>query len=182
MLKNTLLALALLFICTAGRTQLYITTNGFAGFYSKTPLEDIKAENNQVFAVVDVAKKSLAFSMLLNGFVFPKELMQEHFNENYVESDKFPKATFTGAYTDDVDLGKGQEVTIHVNGNLTLHGVSKPVATTATLHLTGGMLSGTATLQLVPGDFNIAIPGLVKEKIASKIDVRITINCKPRNK
>lgn len=182
MLKKTLLAAAFFFMCAAGRTQLYLTTNGFAGFYSKTPLEDIKAENNQVFAVVDVPKKSLAFSMLLNAFVFPKELMQEHFNENYVESDKYPKATFKGAFTDDVDLSKGQETTVHVNGTLTLHGVSKPVTTTATLHLTGGVLTGTAIFQLVPGDFNIAIPGLVKDKIASKIDVHITVNCKPRNK
>ena len=73
------------------RAQLYITKTGFVGFYSKTPLEDIKAENNQVFAAVDLPKKTVAFSMLLKGFLFRKELMQEHFNENYVESDKYPQ-------------------------------------------------------------------------------------------
>src|SRR5436190_1488075 len=104
MKKNILITVLLLLTFASAYSQQYITTTGFAGFYSKTSLEDIKAENNQVFAVVDVTKKSLAFSMLLNGFVFTKELMQEHFNENYVESDKYPKATFTGSYTDDIDL------------------------------------------------------------------------------
>ena len=166
----------------AGHAQLYFTTSAFAGFYSKTSLEDIKAENNQVYAVIDVSKKSLAFSMLLNGFVFTKELMQEHFNENYVESDKYPKATFTGSYTDDVDVTKGQEVTVHVTGTLTMHNVSKPFTTTATLQMANGVLTGKAFFQLVPGDFNISIPSLVREKIASTIDVHITADCKPRNK
>src|ERR1700742_2873790 len=85
-------------------SQLYSTRNGFVGFYSKTAMEDIKAENNQAYAIIDAGKKNLAFAVLLKGFVFPKELMQEHFNENYVESDKYPKANFTGTYTGDVDL------------------------------------------------------------------------------
>ena len=161
--------------------QLYFTTTGFAGFYSKTSFEDIKAENNQVYAVVDVTKKSIAFSMLLNGFVFTKELMQEHFNENYVESDKFPKATFTGTFADNIDVTKAGENTIHVTGTITMHGVSKPFSTTATLSMNNGILTGKASFQLLPGDFNITIPSLVRNKIADKIDVQLTVNCKPRN-
>ncbi|HWB24308.1 MAG TPA: YceI family protein [Chitinophagaceae bacterium] len=181
MKKRVLIAALLFVMMNTVSAQLYFTTTGFVGFYSKTPLEDIKAENNQVFAVIDVNKKSLAFSMLLNGFVFTKELMQEHFNENYVESDKYPKATFTGSYTDDIDLSKGSEVTIHVSGTVTLHGVSKPFATTATLALANDVLTGKASFQLLPGDFNITIPSLVRNKIADKMDVHITVNCKPRN-
>src|ERR1700754_5136470 len=90
----------------AAYSQLYATRTGFIGFYSKTPLEDIKAENNQVYAVIDAGKKNMAFTLLVKGFVFPKELMQEHFNENYVESDKYPKSNFSGAYTGDVDPSK----------------------------------------------------------------------------
>src|ERR1700709_425664 len=88
-----------------GYSQLYSTRTGFIGFYSKTALEDIKAENNQVYAVVDAAKKNLAFTLLLKGFVFTKELMQEHFNENYVESDRYPKANFSGTYTGEIPPG-----------------------------------------------------------------------------
>src|ERR1700742_4035726 len=114
-------------------SQLYSTRNGFVGFYSKTALEDIKAENNQVFAIIDAGKKNLAFSLLLKGFTFPKELMQEHFNENYVESDKYPKASFVGAYTGDVDLSKDGVYKVIVKGSLTLHNTMKAIETPATL-------------------------------------------------
>jgi polyisoprenoid-binding protein YceI len=181
MKKNILVTIFLLAAVNAVHSQLYFTTTGFVGFYSKMPLEDIKAENNQVYAVVDVTKKSLAFSMLLNGFVFTKELMQEHFNENYVESDKYPKATFIGSYADNIDLSKGGDVTINVSGTITLHGISKPFTTTATLNLNNGVLTGKANFQLLPGDFNIEIPSLVRNKIADKMDIHITVNCKPRN-
>src|SRR5690349_16961516 len=80
--------------CAGANAQIFMTRTGFIGFYSKTSLEDIKAENNQVYAVIDASKKNLAFSVLLKGFIFKKELMQDHFNDNYVESDKYPKATF----------------------------------------------------------------------------------------
>lgn len=180
MKKNILIAIFLITATQCMHAQQYFTTTGFAGFYSKTPLEDIKAENNQVFAVIDVTNKKLAFSMLLNAFVFTKELMQEHFNENYVESDKYPKATFTGTYSDNVDLSKGP-ATVHVSGTLTMHGVSKPFTTTATLSLANGILTGKSSFQLIPGDFNINIPSLVRGKIADKIDVNISANCKPKN-
>lgn len=179
MKKKILTAIFLVAAAQCIHAQQYFTTTGFAGFYSKTPLEDIKAENNQVFAVIDVTNKKLAFSMLLNAFVFPKELMQEHFNENYVESDKYPKATFTGTYSDNVDLSKGEN-TVHLSGTLTLHGVSKPFTATATLSLANGTLTGKSSFQLVPGDFNITIPSLVRGKIADKIDVTISANCKPK--
>lgn len=181
MKKNILIAVLLVAAIQITHAQQYVSTTGFAGFYSKTPLEDIKAENNQVFAIIDVTNKKLAFSMLLNGFVFTKELMQEHFNENYVESDKYPKATFTGTYSDNIDLAKSGDVTVHVTGTLTLHGVSKPFTTTATLSLANNVLTGKASFKLTPGDFNIAIPSLVRNKIAEQMDVNITANCKPRN-
>src|ERR1700744_2652343 len=111
----------------AGYSQLYSTRNGFIGFYSKTALEDIKGENNQVYAIIDAGKKNLAFQLLVKGFVFPKELMQEHFNENYVESDKYPKASFSGAYSGDVTIGKDGVYKVVVKGNLTLHNVTKPI-------------------------------------------------------
>src|SRR3984885_12764194 len=101
--KKTIAMLALISaIQVTGYSQQYSTRTGFIGFYSKTALEDIKAENNQVYAIIDAGKKNIAFALLVKGFVFAKELMQEHFNENYVESDKYPKATFSGAYIGDV--------------------------------------------------------------------------------
>lgn len=163
----------------AGYSQQFSTRTGFVGFYSKTALEDIKAENNQVFAIIDAGKKNVAFSLLLKGFIFQKELMQEHFNENYVESDKYPKATFSGSYTGDVDAGKDGTYKVTVKGNLTLHGVTKPIEAPATLEVKGGHLLGTAEFKVRPEDFNISIPSIVRDKIDKEMAVKVRFDGNP---
>jgi hypothetical protein len=158
-------------------SQLYTTRSGFIGFYSKTALEDIRGENNQVYAVIDAGRRNLAFAALLKGFIFPKELMQVHFNENYVESDKYPKATFSGAYAGDVPLDKDGVYKVIVKGSLTLHNITKPVETPATLEVKGGHLLGIAEFRLKPEDFNIGIPSVVRDKIDKEITVKVNIDC-----
>jgi len=158
-------------------SQLYSTRSGFVGFYSKTSMEDIQGENNQVYAIIDAGKKNLAFAALLKGFTFVKELMQEHFNENYVESDKYPKASFTGAYTGDVALDKDGVYKIVVTGNLTLHNVTRPIQTPATLEVKGGHLLGHAEFKVKPEDFNISIPSVVRDKIDKEMTVKVNIDC-----
>src|SRR5271154_2478015 len=118
-MKKIITIISLIICNYTVQSQLYTTRTGFIGFYSKTSLEDIKAENNQVYAVIDAGKKNIAFTLLMKGFIFTKELMQEHFNENYVESDKYPKANFTGSYSGDVPLDKDGLYNIIVKGNLT---------------------------------------------------------------
>jgi polyisoprenoid-binding protein YceI len=166
-----------IFSSTAAHSQLYMTRTGFIGFYSKTPFEDIKAENSQVFAVIDAGKKNIAFAVLLKGFVFTKELMQEHFNENYVESDKYPKASFSGAYTGDVPLDKDGVYQVRIKGNLTLHNTTRAIEEPATLEVRGGKLSGKADFTLKPEDFQISIPAVVRDKIAREVTVHIQIDC-----
>lgn len=161
------------------RAQLYQTRTAFIGFYSKTPLEDIKAENNQVYAVIDTEKKNLAFSLLLKGFVFTKELMQVHFNENYVESDKYPKATFTGSYNGDVQTQHDGTYRVTVKGNLTLHHVTKEIEVPGTIETAGSKLKVKADFKLRPEDFEISIPGIVREKIDKEITVHVTAECNP---
>ena len=156
---------------------MFFTKNGFIGFYSKTPLEDIKAENNQVYAAIDAPKKNIAFSLLVKGFQFPKKLMQEHFNENYIESDQYPKASFAGSYTGEVDASKPGLYNVHVKGALTLHGVTKNIEAPATIEVQAGKLLGKAAFKLSPSDFNIQIPSLVREKIAKQIDVQVSVEC-----
>jgi len=176
---NKLIILVALFLTgtTGAYSQLYSTRTGFIGFYSKTALEDIKGENNQVYAVIDAGKKNIAFQALLKGFIFPKELMQEHFNENYVESDKYPKTTFTGTYTGEVPLNKDGIYNVTVKGSLTLHNVTKTIEEPATLEVKGGKLSGKSDFKLKPEDFNISIPSLVRDKIAKEVTVHIQIDC-----
>lgn len=172
-----------LFICLAclrpatAYSQLYSTRTGFIGFYSKTPLEDIKAENNQVFAIIDAGKKNIALAVLLKGFIFTKELMQEHFNENYVESDKYPKASFNGSYSGDVAAGRDGVYKVTIKGNLTLHNVTRPIETAATIEVKNGHLLGQAEFRLKPEDFNISIPSIVRDKIDKEMTVKVNIDC-----
>jgi hypothetical protein len=166
-----------LFRPIAGYSQLYSTRTGFIGFYSKTPLEDIKAENNQVYAIIDAGKKNIAFSLLVKGFIFQKELMQEHFNENYVESDKYPKANFSGAFTGDVPLNKDGIYKVTVKGNLNLHNATKTIEVPATIEVKNGHLIGQSDFKLKPEDFNITIPSLVRDKIDKEMSVKVNIDC-----
>jgi YceI-like domain len=157
-------------------SQRFVTRNGNARFYSKTELEDIAADNTQVMAIIDPGSKSIAVSMLMKGFLFKKALMQDHFNENYVESDKYPKAQFEGNYTDQLDVSTNGLTKIFIRGKLTMHGATKNVEMPATVMIKDGVLSCKAEFQLVPEDFQIKIPNLVRDKIARKVDVFIAFD------
>jgi len=170
-----LAAMALTFGVSYG--QQYFSRTGTVSFFASTPLEDIKADNNQVYVVIDVEKKQLAFSSLLKGFIFPKELMQEHFNENYVESDKYPKATFMGTFSGDVNIHKEGSYVIQVKGQLALHNVAKTVEVPATLEVKGGALVAVAQFMVKPEDFQITIPSVVRNKIAKEVTIKVNANC-----
>lgn len=170
--------LCLVCSCATAVSQRFATRNGIARFYSKTDLEDIAAENKQVMAVIDPATKSIAVSMLMKGFLFRKELMQDHFNENYVESDKFPKAVFEGNYTEPLDISLDGQTKLSVKGRLSLHGVSRNIELPAVVEMKDGVLYGKAEFQLVPEDFQIRIPDLVRDKISRKVDVFISFDLK----
>ena len=176
-MKNLIFLLLFIAIGYNSYSQVYLTRTAYVGFFSKTPAEDIKAINNQVYAAIDAGKKQLAFSLLVKSFTFKKELMQEHFNENYVESDKYPKASFTGTYTGDVDLTKNGVYNVTVTGNLTFHNTTKLVTVPATLEVKDTHLIGTAAFKSKPEDFNISIPSLVRGKIAQEITVNINADC-----
>ena len=179
-MKKILLSVALIIVaCASSYSQLYITRTGYISFFSQMPLEDIKADNNQIYAVIDAGKKNIAFTLLLKSFLFPKELQQEHFNENYVESDKYPKSNFTGSYTGDVKLDKDGVYKILVKGNLTIHGVTKPVETPATIEVKQGKLIGNCVFTVSPEDYNISIPSVVRDKIAKQVTVTVKIECNP---
>lgn len=178
MKRILVLQVFLLLIVGGAKAQVYMDRGGFAAFYASTPLENIEAQNKQVYAVVDAGKKELAFAVLLKGFLFKKQLMQTHFNENYVESDKYPKATFSGTYTGDVKSSSANNVM--VKGQFTIHGVTKTLELPATLQLKNNILTGTAKFKVKPEDYKIEIPSLVKNKIASEVEVEVNINAEPK--
>src|ERR1035437_9699574 len=107
-MKRLFLLVFFLNIVIALNAQKYMTKNGFIGFYSHTPMEDIKADNNQVVGALDISTGEMVFQALIKSFHFDRALMEEQFNENYMESDKFPKSVFKGKITNlsSVDFSK----------------------------------------------------------------------------
>src|SRR6476661_3108538 len=107
--------------------QKYYTKNGTISFFSSTSMEDIKADNSQVMSVLNTENGDMQFSVLVKSFHFQKALMEEHFNENYMESEKFPKASFKGTVADisKVNFSKDGVYNVNVSGDLTIHGVTK---------------------------------------------------------
>lgn len=175
-MKTTSLVLLLMIaMISSVSAQKYLTKNGHIRFYSEAPLENIEADNRQVTSIYDAETGEFAFSLLMKGFHFEKALMEEHFNEKYVHSDKFPKSMFKGQVADfnSVDIASGlpQEVTVY--GTLTLHGVEKELSASGVLHLTEGKLHARSVFPLTLSDFDITIPGVVKDNIAKTVEVTV---------
>ena len=166
----------------AGRAQTkFITKTGRVSFFSTSIIEDIEARNNAAAAVLDLSSGQLAFAIPVKEFVFKRTLMQEHFNENYMESDKFPKATFAGHFSgvDAAMLGVAGPHNVQVEGDLSLHGVTHHVTVPGTLELKNGQLLAFAFFSVAPADYNIEVPLLVRENIAKIVSIRVALACEP---
>lgn len=140
---------------------------------SNASLEEVKAKTNTGTIVIDAGTGAVEAAVLMKSFQFEKALMQEHFNENYVESSKYPKATFKGKITDasTVNFGKDGTYKTSVSGNLTMHGITKPVTAPATITVKSGKVMGQTDFSVALTDYGIAIPSLVADKVAKNIKV-----------
>lgn len=176
MLKNIIIGVFFLLVANVAKAQVYGTRNGVIQFVSKTPLENIEAVNSQVNSVIDFNEKKIAFSLLMKGFLFERDLQQQHFNENYAESDKFPKSNFNGSISGDVDLKKDGVYTVKVKGMLTIHGVSQLVEVPATIQVAGNKVIGKCTFNIKPEDYKISIPSVVRDKIAKEVQIKVQID------
>lgn len=159
----------------------YFTKTGTIEFYSKAALEDIEAKNKTVTAVLDGKSGAMQFSVPMKGFEFEKALMQEHFNENYVESNKYPRAEFKGAIANNsaVNYTKDGTYNVTVKGKLTLHGVTKDVEAPGTLKVDNGKIEGKSTFTIQLSDYNISIPSVVKDKISNSIKISVDTKLEP---
>lgn len=173
MKKSFILSVAILFSLSVFSQARYFTKSGKISFYSKAPMEDIEAHNNNAISVVDKSTGELEFSVLMKGFQFEKALMQEHFNENYVESDKYPKAVFKGqiAGPAKIDFSKDGKYTTNISGKLTIHGQTKEVSAPGTFIVENGHISASTEFTVSLDDYNISIPSIMKEKISKTVKV-----------
>jgi hypothetical protein len=149
----------------------FSTKKGSIQFISPTD-PDVSAVNNEVSSKISAAGE-LRFSLLFKGFQFKYAEMQTHFNEEYVESEKYPRASFTGTIQNikSIDLTKDGKYTATIVGTLTMHGVTKPVQTSATLNIIKGKIAATATISIIMSDFNIDASA-----VTDKVDLEINCN------
>lgn len=174
MKKILIFSIALMFI-TCAYSQKYMSRNSYIGFYSHTPLEDIKADNNQVAAAFDASVGDLVFQILIKSFTFEKALMQEHFNENYMESETFPKASFKGKVLNlaDISFSNPGKYPVHVEGDLNMHGVSQKIVVQGDIEVLNETVKATSNFKVKPEDYKIKIPNLVRDKIAREIEIKV---------
>ncbi len=151
-------------------------------FFSEAPVENISAKNNSVNSILNTVTNDIAFIVSIRGFKFEKELMEEHFNEKYLESDKYPQATFKGKIQDSIDWKKDGVYPVSATGTLSMHGVDKTVTEKGNIEIKGkeAHLSGSMTIAI--SDFKISIPKLLFQNIADTIKVEYKTDYIPYQK
>ena len=180
--KYGLIAASVLLVNVVAQAQdKFFTKSAHIEFYSNAPMEDIEANNRTATAVLDTKTGAIQFSVLMRGFEFRKALMQEHFNENYVESHKYPKGEFKGTIVNNSDIKYGTPgtYTATVKGQLTIHGVTRDIVTTGTIKVDGDKLLTNSVFNIKLSDYNIKIPSLVKDKLSNNIKITVATNLEP---
>ncbi|TBR18239.1 MAG: YceI family protein [Chitinophagaceae bacterium] len=183
-MKNYLLFISILLLNAISLSaQKYFAKAGKINFNAtaNNSPEIIEAVNRSVVCVLDTKTGLLQFSVLMKGFELERALMQEHFNENYIESDKFPKSDFKGMITDNekVYYTKDGSYAVAVKGKLTIHGATKEIETTGKLIVQNGKINATADFVVTVADFKIKIPGIVADKISKIVTIKVSCLLEP---
>lgn len=173
MKKSLLLLVAVLAAAVTVNAQIYKGSKTTVSFFSSTPLEDISAKDTVATMLLNSKNGDVIANISIKGFVFPNALMQEHFNENYMESDKFPMGSFKGKINEVVDYTKDGTQKVTVTGTMTIHGVAKPRTINGTLVVKGNTVTFDSNFDIALVDHNIAVPEAVGAKIAEKINVTV---------
>lgn len=177
--KSLLILLAVMLGWGNLHAQVYQSYKSITSFFSEAPVEDIKAENDAGASVLNAGNGEIVFLIPIRAFEFKKSLMQEHFNENYLESDKYPTATFKGKILNFDALKEGVQ-NVQAEGTLNIHGVEKPVKASGTIEKRGEELHLVSSFSVAVKDHNIEIPRLVIKNIAEVVEVSLEYHYKPR--
>ena len=179
-MKSLLTILCLIAIGNPVRAQRYISESSHISFFSETPLENIEAANTQSTSLFDSSTGQLVFSVSISSFEFAKSLMREHFNESYLESDKYPKATFKGT-VNGFEKKEGKQK-VSATGELSIHGVVRKVTVEGIMEMNGGKIRLNTAFPVKLDDYQVKKPKVVFYNIADEIQVKINIDYKPYEK
>jgi polyisoprenoid-binding protein YceI len=182
MKASIILAIILLGLQISSGQGQYMTNEGVVTFYSHTIIEDITATNEKVAAAIDLEKGAVAIIVMMDEFQFKKNLMQVHFNENYVESEKYPRATFSGRIPNfkDVDQQVPGKYEVEVEGEMTIHGITRDISTKGSIEVEQNGITANTKFMLNPEDYGITIPRVVRKNIAEKMEITATLVCHPK--
>ena len=174
-MRHFITALIILAFVPLAEGQKYYSKVGRISFVSDAPIEKIEAVNNNAMIVVDATNGAVECAVLIKGFQFAKALMQDHFNENYMESHLFPKGLYKGTITNirDINLARDATYTANLKGELTLHGVTRPMVNSGQVVVKGGKITVASTFEVLVKDFEIEIPKVVRESVAEKVSVTV---------
>jgi hypothetical protein len=176
-MKQFFILLSLLVVSEVSFCQKYKSERGQINFFSDGVIEDITAENLSVGSLFNATTGELVFIVPIKDFKFPKSLMREHFNEKYMETDKYPKSTFQGKLTGFSSSTQGEQK-VKAVGKLTIHGVTRDIDVPGTVEFASGRASMKSKFKIKLKDFNIKIPTIVWQNIAEEVEVKIDFTYK----
>lgn len=176
-MKNLItLTIALFFINSSFAQDKYFTKNGTITFDATTSTspEKVSAINKSVACVLDSKTGNIQFSVLMQGFEFEQALMREHFHENYLESEKFPKAIFKGQISNSsVNYSKNGTYEVQVKGQMQMHGITKPLETKGKVIVNNGKISVNANFSIILADYQVLVPRLVGDKVGKSANIKV---------
>lgn len=175
MQKLFFLAITFALFTTALAAQKVITKDAKVSFDATSSLEKIKAENKSGSVALNTTTGDVVSRVMIKNFIFKQSLMQEHFNENYLESTKYPSATLSGKITNlsEVNFTKDGTYNAKIKGTMDMHGVKKDIEVPATITVKSGAISFDSKFSVTCADYKIDIPSLVSDKVAKVVNIAI---------
>ncbi|HLC83546.1 MAG TPA: YceI family protein [Bacteroidia bacterium] len=173
MIKKLLLSLTAIAISSSIFAQIYVAKTCEVSFFSASPLENIEAIAKVPKTFLNISTNDVQVQITNTAFMFEKPLMQEHFNENYMESEKFPSTTFKGKINEKVDWTKDGEQKVTVTGKMSMHGVDKEITINGVVTIKGGEISISSKFKVHVADYKIKVPSLYIQNIAEDVDVKL---------
>jgi predicted small secreted protein len=175
-----LTTIILLLSCFNAFGSKYITKTGYIYFKSQTDAIDIDGTNNSVAAILDSETGEFVVIVLIKAFELPLATAKKHFNDTYMESDKYPRANFKGSVAEikNIDLSVDGSHTVTIEGVLSIHGKDKTIKQTGLINVKNGEISGKTNFKINIDDHSIVVPNDVKDRVAKIVDVNVELTLK----
>jgi hypothetical protein len=172
-MKKALMIFTLVAMAAGVQAQnIFLATGGKVSLFSSTPLENIDATTESATSVITTSTNGIQFTVPMRTFKFKKSLMEEHFNEKYVESEKFPKSTFKGKINEAINWNRDTVATVTATGDFFLHGVTKQRTETGKLTIKDGKIYLDISFNVLLKEYEIEVPKVVTQSIAESISIK----------